>query len=368
MFSEEEKIEQVIIQQQNKYPLMEIQDLLKLIYQQEYAGGHMIIDEQNALKILRRELLTLKENDSLEKEEVIEEIGNGLCRLNLKPLKGCGIEAETINQIFVNTSISVCGTRKGLLKRLFYLEGLYEQGKLPYDQKEWRAKIKDYKSNQCPLLRHSERYRETYEPAYRVVKKSYGDCWKIFSMLDRLLNENQTVYAAIEGGCCSGKTSLAGIIGEVYDCNIIHMDDFFLAEELRTTERLREVGGNFDYLRFQKEVVEGLLSRKAFYYGRYDCRHNKIVEKTPVFPKRLNIIEGVYSMHPSLIKLYDLKIFLSIEPELQKKRIIRRNGLDLYERFMTEWLPKEYAYFQKMDIQKKSDIAIKSTEKENDRT
>ena len=70
--------------------------------------------------------------------------------------------------------------------------------------------------------------------------------------IDMLLGEREFVIVAIDGKCTSGKTTLAGRLAEIYDCNVFHMDDFFLRPEQRTAERFAEVGGNVDYERFQE--------------------------------------------------------------------------------------------------------------------
>ena len=73
--------------------------------------------------------------------------------------------------------------------------------------------------------------------------------------IDELLAKKNMVIVAIDGKCTSGKTTLASKLAEIYDCNVFHMDDFFLRPEQRIPERLAEVGGNVDYERFQEEVI-----------------------------------------------------------------------------------------------------------------
>lgn len=180
----------------------------------------------------------------------------------------------------------------------------------------------------------------------------------ILTEIDFLMQSKELVIVAIDGKCGSGKTTLANKIGNLYDCNIFHIDDFFLRPELRTKERLKEVGGNVDYIRFKKEVINGLLSKSEFKYQIYDCKTMSLTEYISIKPKKLNIVEGSYSMHPTLIENYHLKIFLDIGPQTQSMRILKRNGPDMYERFVNEWIPKENQYFQEMKIKEKSDLIV----------
>ena len=178
----------------------------------------------------------------------------------------------------------------------------------------------------------------------------------LIDLIDTLIATKQNVNVAIDDNSGSGKTTLAKILEKIYDCNVFHMDDFFLRPEQRTKERLEEVGGNVDYIRFKEEIIDNLYNDHKFQYQIYDCKQMKLTEFVTVSPKRLNIIEGVYSMHPTLIDNYDLKIFISIDKDEQSKRILKRNGPLMHARFINEWIPMENKYFEQIKIREKSDI------------
>lgn len=67
--------------------------------------------------------------------------------------------------------------------------------------------------------------------------------------IDQLLAQKDRIIIAIDGKCTAGKTTLAAQLAKEYDCNLFHMDEFFLRPEQRTTVRYTEVGGNVDYER-----------------------------------------------------------------------------------------------------------------------
>lgn len=154
---------------------------------------------------------------------------------------------------------------------------------------------------------------------------------------------------AIDGRSGSGKTTLAGRIQEHFGGNVFHMDDFFLRPGQRTKERMEEVGGNVDYERV-KELLMQIRSGKEVCYQAFDCKKQTL--NPPVFIKseRLNIVEGSYSMHPYFGDVYDMKIALDIGVQLQRERILLRNGKEMLQRFEAEWIPKENAYFEKFHI------------------
>lgn len=171
---------------------------------------------------------------------------------------------------------------------------------------------------------------------------------KLKPQLDALLAQKDMVIVAIDGKCTSGKTTLAAKLAEIYDCNVFHMDDFFLRPEQRTPERFAEIGGNVDYERFYGEVLLPLKSNQAFAYRPFDCSALSLADPVCVTPKKLNIIEGTYSHHPYFGDSYDLKILLTVDEETQRQRILKRPAF-LHKRFFEEWIPMENRYFAQLN-------------------
>ena len=180
---------------------------------------------------------------------------------------------------------------------------------------------------------------------------------QIKARIDLLLERGGNVVVAIDGSCTAGKTTLAGHLATEYDCNLIHMDDFFLRPEQRTPQRFQEIGGNVDYERFQEEVLAPLKQGKAFFYRPYDCSTGSLKDPVKVQPKRLTVVEGTYSQHPYFGDAYDLRIYLQVSEELQQQRILKR-PVFLHKRFFEEWIPMEQQYFKAFSIGEKSDLAL----------
>jgi uridine kinase len=194
-----------------------------------------------------------------------------------------------------------------------------------------------------------------------VMPSAYAGYMDVIKHIDALLQAKPTVTVAIDGGSASGKTTLAGLLSEVYDCNVFHMDDFFLPPERKTPERLSEPGGNVDYERFAEEVAAGLKSGDSFTYRPYGCKTGSYKDAVTVFPKALNIVEGVYSLHPVISKLYDMKLFLKTDEIAQIERIRKRSGEALLKRFVNEWIPLEKTYFEALDIEQSCDFVFDTT-------
>ena len=180
---------------------------------------------------------------------------------------------------------------------------------------------------------------------------------RITDGIDALLEQEGLVVVAIDGSCTAGKTTLAGHLATKYDCNLIHMDDFFLRPEQRTPERFAQPGGNVDYERFREEVLLPLGRGEAVCFRPFDCQTRQMKEAIPMPRKKLNIIEGTYSCHPYFGQPYDLKIFLTVTPETQRERILQR-PVFLHKSFFESWIPMEQQYFKTFAIGEKSDLAL----------
>ena len=161
---------------------------------------------------------------------------------------------------------------------------------------------------------------------------------------------------AIDGMSGSGKTTLAKFLQEKYDCNVFHMDDFFLQPHQRSKERYEEVGGNVDRERFLEEVLIPLKKGEKIRYRRFDCKSFRFQPEIVMEPKRINIIEGSYSMHPLLADYYDFGIFLEIDSEQQKKRIEKRNSKELAQLFFDMWIPMEEKYHKGMGVKERCSL------------
>lgn len=175
----------------------------------------------------------------------------------------------------------------------------------------------------------------------------------IASTIDVLHKENERLLVAIDGRCAAGKTTLALHVQERYGCNVIHMDHFFLRDEQRTPERLETPGGNVDYERFLEEVLVPLRETGKCVYRPFDCGTRQLTEPIRISEHAITIIEGSYSCHPALWKYYDVRLFLTVEPEEQLRRIVLREGAWKAEVFKQRWIPLEERYFSAFEIEER---------------
>lgn len=180
----------------------------------------------------------------------------------------------------------------------------------------------------------------------------------LFHRLQTLLATGEPVRLAIDGRSASGKTTLADWLARRFGGQVFHMDDYFLQQSQRTPERLAEPGGNVDRERFSEEVIAGLCSQAPFSTRMFDCATMTLGTPHRITPVQFSIVEGAYSLHPALSHVWQVKVFLTVDAQTQRDRILARNGAARYERFLAEWIPMEERYFEAFDIQSTCDYLI----------
>ena len=342
----------LLIKHYQKYPKLQIQDVLKFIYQSALGCEHLVSSLEMATEGIRKEYADITQNI----EDYIDVLDGEYSRVHLSYLSQ-GLTPETLGKLFCISSKTEPEGKSGIENRLAVAKELISEEKLPFTPDEFERATFEWKSLGYPPVHHSKTFRENYSPSYRVISNRYLRFLPLFSEIDKKLKSANTVVA-IEGGSASGKTTLSELLKTVYDCTVLHMDDFFLRPEQRTKERYAEVGGNVDRERFLDEVLIPMSKNHPIDYRRFDCATMTVEPAVKLVPKKLTIIEGAYSMHPELADYYDLSVFLDITPSLQRDRIAKRNSPQMAERFFREWIPLEELYFSQMKVKERCDLCV----------
>ena len=159
-----EELRAILITHAKRYPLMQPTDAVKLIYQNEFGGGHLIRDEQACLNYLRREYADLEKDPTAP---MYEDIGNGIVRVNLGAVREEAL--EQLGQDFIASAAKHKGTLDSFLNKLEVLISLTADGVFTFDADALNAYLSEYKAAGYPAVSHSPEYRQAYNPAYRVI-------------------------------------------------------------------------------------------------------------------------------------------------------------------------------------------------------
>ena len=319
-----------------RYPLGTMQDFVKYLYQATLGSAHLVSNQEANYQYL------VKEYSEIQKDShhiLFEEISEDLVRVHLEAIPQ---DYLAYYHYFFMLSVDIEEDKQELIDALVNVKDI------PFVKEEWNMYIKEYIDSGCPVMRHSEVFREHYHPHYRLMKKQYIP---YIQLLDK------EGIIAIEGNSASGKSTLAALLSKAKNLPVISMDEFFLQPHQRTKERFAEVGGNVDYERFYQEVVDK-LNEQMIAYQVFDCSCMQLTSTKTIDVSNGLIIEGCYSHHPYFKEYMDYKVFLSINKETQVSRIRKRNGEKMLQRFVNEWIPKEDVYFETYNIKEKSDIVL----------
>lgn len=333
------------------HPSLRPQDVVKFCYQATRGPEHLIRDDSGAGEYLEAELSAV----CAAPGSLFETLSDEYVRINLAAWKYEALPSEWLLRMFIVSAVECPEARCKLEK---CLESVREMlPKMPFSEAEWSEYISEYKKQGMPPVRHSALYRNSESPAYRVVSARFV---RILPILKHLAQkpEKAPFVIAIDGRSASGKSTAAADLESVLGCDTVHMDDFFLPPELRTTDRLGEAGGNVHYERFIEEVLPDINHRGDFSYIIFDCGEMDYVGKRHIRSTDVRIVEGSYSLHPLFGDYADLKVFSDISPVMQLERIRRRNGDEAAEVFKNKWIPFEERYFEAFSIPQSADLII----------
>lgn len=349
--------ERALRSQARLYPNLQPQDVLKCLYQGAFGPEHLGVDE-----VLLRQKLEAEFLGAPCPESPVEVLSESFCRVPLSALRE-GLSPATFARLI---ALSVRGRPADAAGRLE--EGLclafslVRAGTFGFSEAEFEAEVARWRAEGMGAMHHSELFRASYHPAYRVLHRPYAALLPLLCRLDELLKEGR-VLLAIDGGAASGKSTVSGLLARVYDACVFHMDDFFLQAHQRTRERLCSPGGNVDRERVEEEILRPYRQGRKVAFRRYDCATGSLSAPICAPCRALTVLEGAYSMHPDLVGYYDLCVFLEISSGEQRARIEARDPL-LAPRFFSEWIPMEQAYFRAFSIRARADLVLNTQEEE----
>ena len=344
--------QELLISHYQTYEKLQIQDIFKFLFQSTFGCEHLISSFENVIEYISNEYETISPNSN----SGIEPLDGSYSRVPLSYLNN-GMSIRTFGKLFLLSSQKETGTTEDLVQKLQIARELIISKTLPFSLEDFDKSVEEWAYQGYPAIHHSEIFRKEYQPAYRIISNDFIPFLPFLAEIDKRLMDG-SLKVAVEGGSASGKTTLSRLLGDIYDCTIFHMDDFFLRPEQRTPERFAQTGGNVDRERFLEEVLQPLSKNEIINYRKFDCSLMNVGEAVEVIPKKLVIVEGAYSMHPDLRSYYDFSVFLDISPELQKERILHRNPGPWAQRFFNQWIPLEKKYFTEMHIPQICDMRL----------
>lgn len=163
------ELEQVLEWHIRRYPLMQPIDALKLLYQGEFGGGHLIRDPDTCLQGLREEYA---HTEQVQEASLLEPLNGDVMRVNLAALEGHGLSVEKVFQAFLASSEAIKGSMEHFGRAAVHAAPSGWRNAASIYFGGFDDQLFPYIAQGFPPCSHSEQYRVAYHPAYRVVLRS----------------------------------------------------------------------------------------------------------------------------------------------------------------------------------------------------
>ena len=146
---------------QMKYPLMQLQDILKLHLQGILGPTHLIKDIDRLKNNLINEYNACKDNKITY--DLIEQISDEYVRVYIKPYYEKYHSFDKLIDLFVKS----CNVNYDINEYIKEIKKLIN--------KDNEVLINEYLNNKNYVISHSSIYKENYKPHYLVIKSMYKE-------------------------------------------------------------------------------------------------------------------------------------------------------------------------------------------------
>lgn len=171
-FGERWGVKRLVEVHQQSRPLMQVQDVYKLLYQAHFGVGHLMADSNAARTYLVSEIENISANGP--DEPLVERISTSgeMVRVNLRPFKALNLMPDILVETMAKSASEWQSDTLTFYREWNEFCALVRYGLLnsPIDDvNTWDRRIQ---TGGIEPVHHSEEYSESYHPAYRVVRRT----------------------------------------------------------------------------------------------------------------------------------------------------------------------------------------------------
>ncbi len=144
------------------------QDVIKMCYQASFGAEHLLTDTDAARKYLFSEYEAVAPLDTVLYESISDEV----CRVNLSAWKHRGFSLDTLLELFISSAAVSDRGRELFDDYIAQAGALISSYTFRFSPEEWTSFLNEYMALGMPAIRHSDEYRRSERPSYRIVKQS----------------------------------------------------------------------------------------------------------------------------------------------------------------------------------------------------
>jgi hypothetical protein len=172
MHRELEGLSRILTDHLTRYPVMQVEDVYKLLHQAALGSEHAVLEEMTARKWLEDELVGMGQGPE---EPLIDPISpdGQIARIHLRSCLRTGMDTQLILTAFLRTAKEWHGSPETLHAYGQEAAQQVEMEKLGLRGVEIKAFFATMEAQDYPAVHHSSVYAEMYHPAYRVVQTRF---------------------------------------------------------------------------------------------------------------------------------------------------------------------------------------------------
>jgi uridine kinase len=161
-------------------------------------------------------------------------------------------------------------------------------------------------------------------------------------------HRGQTVFIGIDGYGGAGKTTVAArLAAAVPHAVVVHVDDF-AAPTIPA----------WDWGRMESQLLAPLRAGLDARYQRWDWARDEGAEWHDVPPGVPVVIEGVSSTRREVDAPWALQIWIDAPLEARLDRALQRDGPEMMQRWLEDWIPSEDEYVAREHPEQRVDLVV----------
>lgn len=173
MLDDPESLLKLIEQHLSWYPLMELRDVYKLLYQGVMGSEHLLTSQDEFTRYLSDEFEQIQPDPTQHLLEPIrpDEI---LLRINLRPYKSRQLKTDLLAQFLIKTAQMITGTQAELRTTwAIFVQLCHDSQVNIFDKTAVDLFSRRLDELNYPAMHHSEPYNREYQPSYRLLSATF---------------------------------------------------------------------------------------------------------------------------------------------------------------------------------------------------
>jgi len=208
------KTRNLLIMHYQEYPQLKIQDVLKFLYQSSFGCEHLVSSLEMVTEYISKEYAAVNH----EGKQSIDQLDGDYSRVPLSYLNQ-GLSVKTFGKLFVASAKQEKNGLADLIQKIKIARTLVYEGVLPFSQNEFEDYIAKWEAKGYPAVHHSDIFRETYRPSYRVIANRYVTFLPLFAEIDKQIESGKGIIT-VECGSASEKTAFSKMLEDFYNHTI----------------------------------------------------------------------------------------------------------------------------------------------------